>query len=67
MSNNFSKDDGTGMTPPPNGEASGAVTSRTTINRNPRQGLKVDRNKHGIRREINTTPQPPKKTRPKKV
>jgi hypothetical protein len=67
MSTNIRKDDGTGMTPPPNDSPSGSVTSRTTINRNPRQGLKVDRNRHGIRRETNTTPQPPKKTRPKKV
>jgi hypothetical protein len=67
MTNNLRKDDGTGMTPPPNDSPSGAVSSRTTINRNPRQGLKVDRNKHGIRREINTSQQPQKKTRPKKV
>jgi hypothetical protein len=61
------KDDGTGMTPPPNDSPSGAVSSRTTINRNPRQGLVVDRNKHGIRRETSLTPKPPRKTRPKKV
>ena len=46
------KDNGTGMDTPPNSEPSGAVTSRTTANKNPRQGFKVDRNKHGIRREV---------------
>jgi hypothetical protein len=68
MTDSFKKDDGTGMTPPPTGDSpAGAVTSRTTINRNPRQGLKVDRNKHGIRREISNVPKPPKKTGRKKV
>jgi hypothetical protein len=61
------KDNGTGMDTPPNSEPSGAVTSRTTTNKNPRQGFKVDRNKHGIRREVQTGPRPQKKTRPKKV
>jgi hypothetical protein len=45
--------DGTGMTPPPNSEASGAVTSREATRKNPKQsgfrsGIKVDTNKHGI-------------------
>lgn len=62
----FSKDDGTGMTPPPNDAASGAVTSREATRKNPRQGLIIDRNKHGIRRERNLNT-PPRKTRPKKV
>ena len=59
--------DGTGMTPPPNGEASGAITSRDATRKQPRQGLKVDTNKHGIRRELNTSPRPPKKTGRKKI
>jgi hypothetical protein len=67
MSNDLIKDDGTGNVPPPNDSPSGSVTSRTTINRNPRQGLVIDRNKHGIRRETSNMPKPPKKTRPKKV
>ena len=29
--------------------------------KNPRQGLKVDTNRHGIRRETNLMPKPPKK------
>ena len=50
------KDDGTGMTPPPAaGAASGAVTSREATRKNPRQGMRsgirIDTNKHGIRRE----------------
>ena len=65
---NFKKEDGTSTTPAPNaGSPAGAVTSRETPKRYPRQGLKIDTNKHGIRREINTTPRPAKKTRPKKV
>lgn len=59
--------DGTGMTPPPSGAAAGAVTSREATRKNPRQGLKVDTNKHGIRREINTALKPPKKTGRKKI
>ena len=55
-------EDGTGMTPPPAaGSASGAVTSREATRKNPRQGLVVDRNRHGIRRETSLTPKPPKK------
>ena len=58
-------DDGTGTVTPPNGEASGAVTSREATRKNPSQGkirsgvqdkrsiTRIDRNKHGIRRETN--------------
>jgi hypothetical protein len=61
-------EDGTGMTPPPAaGSASGAVTSREATKKHPRQGLVVDRNRHGIRRETSLTPKPPKKTGRKKV
>lgn len=61
-------ENGTGMTTPPaGGAASGAVTSRETPKRYPRQGLKIDTNKHGIRREINLNQPPSKKGRPKKV
>lgn len=63
--------DGTGMTPPPASGAAGAVTSQDTTRKNPKQGLrsgiKVDRNKHGIRRETNLAPKPPKRTGRKKV
>lgn len=62
-------DNGTGMQTPPNNQPSGAVTSREATRKNPsqgkfRSGIKVDRNKHGIRRETSLAP---KKTRPKKV
>ncbi len=67
MSDSFKKNDGTGMTPPPNSGASGAVTSREATRKHPKQGMKVDRNKHGIRRETSTAPRPPKKTGRKKV
>lgn len=68
MTDSFKKDDGTGMTPAANsGAAAGAVTSREATRKNPRQGLVVDRNKHGIRRETNTAQRPPKKTGRKKV
>lgn len=64
-------DDGTGMTPPPNPAPSGAVTSSEVPRKYPKQGLrtglKVDRNKHGIRRETSLGPKPPKKTGRKKV
>jgi hypothetical protein len=60
-------DDGTGMVPPANSGAAGAVTSRDATRKQPRQGFKIDRNKHGIRRETNTNPRPPKKTGRKKV
>lgn len=61
--------DGTGMTPPPASEAAGAVTSREATRKNPKQsgfrsGIKVDTNKHGIRREISNQP---KRTGRKKV
>lgn len=67
--------DGTPVAPP-NNEPSGAVTSQEATRKNPTQGklrsfqdkktvTRVDRNKHGIRRE---TTVPPKKTgRPKKT
>jgi len=54
--------DGTGMAPPPNGAAAGAVTSREATRKSPRQGLKIDTNKHGISRDTSTAPRPPKKT-----
>jgi hypothetical protein len=64
--------DGTGMTPPPNSEPSGAVTSAEATRKKPSQGNfrsgikpKIDTNKHGIRRE--TLPTQPKKTGRKKV
>jgi len=67
---------GTGMDTPPNNQPSGAVTSQEATRKNPSQGkfksgltgpkpkIKIDRNKHGVRRE---TIIGPKKTRPKKV
>lgn len=65
-------ENGTGMdTPPAAGSASGAVTSREATRKHPRQGvrsgIKIDTNKHGIRRETSLDPKPPRKTRPKKV
>lgn len=60
-------ENGTGMGTPPNPTPSGAVTSREATRKNPRQGLKIDTNKHGIRRETSLIPKPPRKTRPKKV
>ena len=63
-------------TPPPNSTPAGAVTSQEVTRKNPSQGkfksgitqkpqVKVDTNKHGIRRE---TTGPVKRTgRPKKV
>jgi hypothetical protein len=60
-------DNGTGMDTPPNTTPSGAVTSREATRKSPRQGLKIDRNKHGIRRETSLTPKQPRKTGPKKV
>lgn len=55
------------MGTPPNPTPSGAVTSREATRKNPRQGLKIDTNKHGIRRETSLIPKAPRKTRPKKV
>lgn len=62
--------DGTGMTPPPASDAAGAVTSREATRKYPKQGLKsgikVDQNRHGIRRETSLDPKP-KRTGRKKV
>lgn len=62
--------DGTGMTPPPASGAAGAVTSREATRKNPKQGfrsgIKVDQNRHGIRRETSLEPKP-KRTGRKKV
>ena len=65
---------GTGMETPPNDEPSGAVTSSEVGRKKPNQGkfksgiqdrrsaVKIDTNRHGIRRETIIAP---KKTRPK--
>ena len=54
---NFKKENGTGMEAPPTGGApAGAVTSREATRKQPRQGMKVDTNKHGIRRETSLIP-----------
>ena len=62
---------GTGMDAPANPTPSGAVTSREAARKNPKQGLrsgiKVDTNKHCIRRETSLAPKPPKKFGRKKV
>jgi hypothetical protein len=56
------------MVPPANaGAPAGAVTSTNTPKKHPRQGVKIDRNKHGIRRETSLIPKPPKKFGRKKV
>jgi hypothetical protein len=67
---------GTGMDSPPNSTPSGAVTSQEATRKNPTQGkfksqvnnqraiTRVDRNKHGIRRETTLNN---KRGRPKKV
>ena len=67
-------DNGTGMETPPNSQPSGAVTSQEATRKNPSQNrfrsgvnkppVKIDRNRHGIRRE---TTMVPRKTKPKKV
>jgi hypothetical protein len=68
MTNSIKKEDGTGMVPPANaGAPAGAVTSERTPKKYPRQGLKVDTNRHGIRRETSLVPKPPKKTGRKKI
>ena len=68
MSNSFKKEDGTGTVPPANaGAPAGAVISAKTPKRYPRQGLKIDTNKHGIRRETSLIPKPTKKSGRKKV
>ena len=64
--------DGTGMTPPPNSSPAGAVTSNSATRKKPQQGgfrsgIKIDQNKHGIRRETSTDPKPPKRSGRKKV
>jgi hypothetical protein len=68
VSEDLKKEDGTGMVPASNsGSAAGAVTSRETPKRYPRQGVKIDTNRHGIRRETSLIPRPTKKTGRKKV
>ena len=68
MSDSLKKEDGTGMVPPANaGAPAGAVTSTNTPKKYPRQGVKIDTNKHGIRRETSLVPRPPKKSGRKKV
>ena len=68
MTDSFKKEDGTGTVPPANaGAPAGAVTSTSTPKRYPRQGVKIDTNKHGIRRETSLVPRPPKKSGRKKV
>jgi len=68
MSNNFIKNDGTGnVAPSTGGAAVGAVTSREATKKQPRQGIRIDTNKHGIRRETSLIPKPPKKTGRKKI
>lgn len=68
-------ENGTGMATPPNNEPSGALTSQEVGRKKPNQGkfrsgmnqkpaVKIDTNRHGIRRETAVVP---KKTRPKKV
>ena len=64
-------ENGTGMATPPNNEPSGALTSREVPRKYPKQGarsgIKIDQNKHGIRRETSLDPKPQRKGRPKKV
>jgi hypothetical protein len=68
VSDSLKKEDGTGMVPPANaGAPAGAVTSTSAPKRYPRQGVKIDTNKHGIRRETSLVPRPPKKSGRKKV
>jgi len=69
-------ENGTGMDSPVNSTPSGAVTSSEATRKNPKQGkfvsginnkkntMKIDINRHGIRRETN---QQPKKVGRKKV
>ena len=65
MSNTIKKDDGTGMDAPVNSSPAGAVTSNEATRKNPKQGIKpgvkIDRNKHGVRRETSLDQKPPKK------
>lgn len=70
---------GTGMVNPPNNEPSGAITSDKPIKKKPYQGrlksgvqdqraaVKIDTNKHGIRRETNPNAVPKKTSRGRKV
>lgn len=70
---------GTGMDTPPNNAPSGAVTSQEVERKNPSQGkfrsgiqnkkppVKIDTNKHGIRRETTKMPNQTKKMGRKKV
>ena len=67
MSKNFKKDDGTGMIPPPSSAPAGAVTSDQTPKKYPKQGLVIDRNRDGIRRERSVGGVTPKKTGRRKV
>ena len=64
-------ENGTGMATPPVSEPSGALTSREVPRKYPKQGtrsgIKIDQNKHGIRRETSLDPKPQRKGRPKKV
>jgi hypothetical protein len=64
-------ENGTGTPTAPISEPSGALTSREVPKKYPRQGsrpgMKIDQNKHGIRRETSLDPKPQKKGRPKKV
>lgn len=67
---------GTGMDSPVNSEPTGALTSNEVARKKPSQGkfksgiqnqrsmMRIDQNKHGIRRETTIGP---KKSRPKKV
>lgn len=69
-------ENGTGMDSPVNSSAAGAVTSSEATRKHPKQGkfvsgvnnkkntVKIDTNKHGIRRETSTQP---KKVGRKKV
>lgn len=75
----MSDTNGTGMVNPPNNEPSGAVTSEKPAKKKPSQGtfrsgiqdkkpaIKIDRNKHGIRRETVIGQQNTKRTGRKKV
>lgn len=59
-------ENGTGMSTPPNNQPAGAVTSQEVSRKNPSQGkfksgagkppVKIDTNKHGIRRETSLVP-----------
>ena len=55
------------MVPPPNSAPAGAVTSEQATRKYPKQGMVVDRNRHGIRRERPVGGIKPKKTGRKKI